>query len=189
MDNDDLSTIKTFQYMQIPSIQLHSTNKEFDHKLRILNEISIKNGKKSCDNCRLRKVRCDANTIFPCTKCQKRGFVCEFRIKKRKPGPAPRKDKKQTENQIQRTENLLEYRGEATKTSIDDHYHNIAPVSSSSAPSRQQQQQKQQLISMSSQQKYITFVHNYNIRLFSSMHLISKVPNLTSELAEHIMEG
>ena len=188
MDSNDLSTIKNVQYKQIPSIQLHNANKQFDDKLRILNEISIKNGKRSCDNCRLRKVRCDANTIFPCTKCQKTGLVCEFRIKRRKPGPAPRKDKKQTENQIQRTESLLAYREEATKTSTDDHYHNIAPVSSS-VLSRQQQKQKQQILSISSQQKYITFVHNYNIRLFSSMHLINKVPNLTSELAEHIMEG
>ncbi|KAG2220750.1 hypothetical protein INT45_012243 [Circinella minor] len=200
--NNNNKTIPTTQPIQIATVQSFNSDKEFDHKLRILNETTIKNGKRSCDSCRLRKVRCDANTVFPCTKCQKSKFVCEFRIKKRKPGPVPRENKECFGKRIKHTEKSLTDKEKArenlTDTTAPNRHSNITSISTTSALSPVQRQQlkkqknqqgKLQMVQILPLQQTTTFVHDCNNELFSSTNLISKIPHLTLELAEHMLEG
>ncbi|KAI7858759.1 fungal-specific transcription factor domain-containing protein [Circinella umbellata] len=200
--NNNNKTIPTTQPTQITTGQSSNSDKEFDHKLRILSETTIKNGKRSCDSCRLRKVRCDANTVFPCTKCQKSKFVCEFRIKKRKPGPVPRESKEFSGKRIKHTEKSLTDKEEAREnfiaTTAPNRYSNITSISTASALSpvqRQQlkrqknQQEQSQMMQILPLQQTITFVHDCNNELYSSANLINKIPHLTLGLAEHMLEG
>ena len=210
MNNND-ATISTSQPIQIASAQSSNSDKEFDHKLRILSETTIKNGKRTCDSCRLRKVRCDGNTVFPCTKCQDSGFVCEFRIKKRKPGKVPRENKECSGKRIKHNGKLLTYseerRENLTDTAASNNCLNLTSIATTSAllpvqrqqRKKQQQQQQQQgqgqgqgqqqMVQTLTLQQTVTLKHNSNIKLFSSMNLINKIPHLTLELAEHMIEG
>ncbi|KAI8329117.1 hypothetical protein BC941DRAFT_211370 [Chlamydoabsidia padenii] len=43
--------------------------------------------KRSCDFCRQRKSRCDADTCTPCTNCKAWGYNCEFQTVRKKRGP------------------------------------------------------------------------------------------------------
>ncbi|ORZ05238.1 fungal-specific transcription factor domain-domain-containing protein [Absidia repens] len=43
--------------------------------------------KRSCDFCRQRKSRCDADTCTPCTNCKAWGYTCEFQTVRKKRGP------------------------------------------------------------------------------------------------------
>lgn len=44
--------------------------------------------KRSCDNCRKRKTRCDADVKQPCTKCSLSDTPCEFLVEQKKRGPS-----------------------------------------------------------------------------------------------------
>ena len=198
MNNND-TTISTSQPIQIASTQSSNSDKGFDHKLRILSETTIKNGKRTCDSCRLRKVRCDANTVFPCTKCQDSGFACEFGIKKRKPGQVSRENRRCSGKRIKHTGKILtrsdETRERFAGTTASNHCLNIFSPSTTSelSPVQLQQQKKQQ--QQQGQQQMVRILplqqlkHNSNIKLFSSMNLINKIPHMTFELAEHMIEG
>ncbi|KAJ4391828.1 hypothetical protein N0V93_005448 [Gnomoniopsis smithogilvyi] len=56
--------------------------------------------KKACDNCRLRKTRC--NLANPCTNCASRGFECTYATPHRKRGPAGRRLNEIREREQQR---------------------------------------------------------------------------------------
>ncbi|KAI7847709.1 fungal-specific transcription factor domain-containing protein [Circinella umbellata] len=43
--------------------------------------------KRSCDFCRKRKSRCDADTSIPCSNCKAWGYTCEFQTVRKKRGP------------------------------------------------------------------------------------------------------
>ncbi|KAI9253784.1 fungal-specific transcription factor domain-containing protein [Phascolomyces articulosus] len=43
--------------------------------------------KRSCDFCRKRKSRCDADTSVPCSNCRAWGYTCEFQTVRKKRGP------------------------------------------------------------------------------------------------------
>ncbi|KAI8881510.1 hypothetical protein K501DRAFT_334674 [Backusella circina FSU 941] len=43
--------------------------------------------KRSCDFCRKRKARCDADHSMPCSNCKAWGFTCEFLTVRKKRGP------------------------------------------------------------------------------------------------------
>ncbi|ORY94082.1 hypothetical protein BCR43DRAFT_354982 [Syncephalastrum racemosum] len=43
--------------------------------------------KRSCDFCRKRKSRCDADTSIPCSNCRAWGYTCEFQTVRKKRGP------------------------------------------------------------------------------------------------------
>ncbi|KAI9493352.1 fungal-specific transcription factor domain-containing protein [Zychaea mexicana] len=43
--------------------------------------------KRSCDFCRKRKSRCDADSSVPCSNCRAWGYTCEFQTVRKKRGP------------------------------------------------------------------------------------------------------
>ncbi|KAI8384440.1 fungal-specific transcription factor domain-containing protein [Radiomyces spectabilis] len=43
--------------------------------------------KRSCDFCRKRKSRCDADNSIPCSNCKAWGYTCEFQTVRKKRGP------------------------------------------------------------------------------------------------------
>ncbi|KAG2237075.1 hypothetical protein INT48_001843 [Thamnidium elegans] len=43
--------------------------------------------KRSCDFCRKRKSRCDADSSTPCSNCKAWGYTCEFETVRKKRGP------------------------------------------------------------------------------------------------------
>ncbi|CAO3647652.1 unnamed protein product [Cunninghamella blakesleeana] len=40
--------------------------------------------KRSCDQCRKKKIRCDADIKKPCTGCHNTGIQCEFLVEQKK---------------------------------------------------------------------------------------------------------
>ncbi|KAI8638151.1 fungal-specific transcription factor domain-containing protein [Parasitella parasitica] len=72
--------------------------------------------KRSCDFCRKRKARCDADHIVPCSNCKAWGFNCEFLTVRKKRGP-PSVYVENLEIRCKKMESLLT---SLTKTSIKD---------------------------------------------------------------------
>ncbi|KAI9246488.1 fungal-specific transcription factor domain-containing protein [Phascolomyces articulosus] len=160
-------------------ITMPTPDKEFDHKIRLLNETSIKNGKRSCDNCRRRKVRCDSNINHPCSKCRKTGTSCEFLIIKKKPGPVAKKYKNGIEKRVKQPEALPTIRERVSNKQTIHHRDNITPLPQPLMPIPPCQQTSTAVINHS----------NYNTHLIPTKDLINKIPDLTFELAEHIIQG
>jgi hypothetical protein len=44
--------------------------------------------KRSCDMCRKKKTRCDADVSQPCTKCKLANIECQFLVEQKKRGPS-----------------------------------------------------------------------------------------------------
>ncbi|KAI9260688.1 fungal-specific transcription factor domain-containing protein [Phascolomyces articulosus] len=63
---------------------------------------------KSCDNCRKRKVRCNANIQMPCSGCEKDGVECRFVSTRKKMGPPSKEYTASLEQRVQILEQLLE---------------------------------------------------------------------------------
>ncbi|KAK2605706.1 hypothetical protein N8I77_008528 [Diaporthe amygdali] len=75
--------------------------------------------KKACDNCRLRKTKCDLTN--PCTNCASRGFECTYATPHRKRGPAGRRLNEIREREQKRIRN-------AESTSVASSFSPSAPV-------------------------------------------------------------
>ncbi|KAI7902086.1 fungal-specific transcription factor domain-containing protein [Cokeromyces recurvatus] len=74
--------------------------------------------KRSCDACRIKKIRCDADDKQPCTKCKLTNTNCQFLIEQKKRGPASGRYVEQLENRLIRMEKLLQ---NITKENKQDH--------------------------------------------------------------------
>lgn len=64
--------------------------------------------KRSCDKCRIKKTRCDADLYQPCTKCRLSGYECSFLVEQKKRGPTSGNYVEVLENRLQRMEKLLQ---------------------------------------------------------------------------------
>ncbi|KAF7729782.1 hypothetical protein EC973_003861 [Apophysomyces ossiformis] len=72
--------------------------------------------KRSCDFCRKRKSRCDADTSNPCSNCKAWGYTCEFQTVRKKRGP-PSVYVENLEKRCKKMETLLT---ELTRSSIKE---------------------------------------------------------------------
>ncbi|CAO3649498.1 unnamed protein product [Mucor hiemalis] len=72
--------------------------------------------KRSCDFCRRRKSRCDADSSLPCTNCKAWGYSCEFQTVRKKRGP-PSVYVDNLEKKCKKMESLL---AALTKCSVKD---------------------------------------------------------------------
>lgn len=72
--------------------------------------------KRSCDFCRKRKSRCDADSTLPCTNCKAWGYSCEFQTVRKKRGP-PSVYVDNLEKKCKKMESLL---AALTKCSVKD---------------------------------------------------------------------
>ncbi|KAI9494489.1 fungal-specific transcription factor domain-containing protein [Zychaea mexicana] len=64
--------------------------------------------KRSCDLCRKRKTRCNADVVQPCNTCQSAGVQCEFLVEQKKRGPNARNYVGTLESRLKRLEGLLQ---------------------------------------------------------------------------------
>jgi hypothetical protein len=64
--------------------------------------------KRSCDKCRVKKTRCDADIYQPCSKCRLSGYECSFLVEQKKRGPTSGSYVEVLENRLQRMEKLLQ---------------------------------------------------------------------------------
>ena len=64
--------------------------------------------KRSCDLCRKRKTKCNADVVQPCYTCQSTGVQCQFLVEQKKRGPNARNYIGTLENRLQRLEGLLQ---------------------------------------------------------------------------------
>ncbi|KAJ8654272.1 hypothetical protein O0I10_010094 [Lichtheimia ornata] len=103
-----------------------STNEETQAKKRL-------RARQSCDSCRQRKTRCNADDTFPCSTCTSLGVDCHL-SKRRKRGPMPAAYVEALEDRIKRLEQTLSHHGmsECSDTGGDGQQ---ASLSSSSSPS------------------------------------------------------
>ncbi|KAI7866613.1 fungal-specific transcription factor domain-containing protein [Spinellus fusiger] len=67
-----------------------------------------KRAKHSCDMCRKKKTRCDAENNRPCTMCTTANTECQFLLKQKKRGPAAGVYVEALESRLKRMESLLE---------------------------------------------------------------------------------
>ncbi|KAI7876653.1 fungal-specific transcription factor domain-containing protein [Mucor mucedo] len=63
--------------------------------------------KRSCDHCRKRKTKCDADVRQPCTKCTHANVTCEFLVEQKKRGPSSGGYIELLENRLLRMEKLI----------------------------------------------------------------------------------
>ncbi|KAI8065137.1 fungal-specific transcription factor domain-containing protein [Gongronella butleri] len=80
--------------------------------------------KRSCDLCRKKKIRCDADIKKPCSGCAQAGLECEFLVEQKKRGPASGFSKKNSyvealESRLKRMEGLLSAMAESKASSSD----------------------------------------------------------------------
>ena len=68
----------------------------------------VERNNKSCDNCRKRKVRCNANVQNPCAFCLKNKVECQFLSNRKKLGPPSKWYTKSLESRVQLLEKLLD---------------------------------------------------------------------------------
>ncbi|KAI9488467.1 fungal-specific transcription factor domain-containing protein [Zychaea mexicana] len=64
--------------------------------------------KRSCDNCRKRKVRCDSVGKNTCNQCRRSGVDCQYLWEPKKTGPPTKQYTESLERRIQMLEQLLE---------------------------------------------------------------------------------
>lgn len=64
--------------------------------------------KRSCDLCRKKKTRCNADVMQPCSTCQSNNMACEFSIEQKKRGPVAASYVEELESRIRRLEALLQ---------------------------------------------------------------------------------
>ncbi|CEP11184.1 hypothetical protein [Parasitella parasitica] len=78
--------MNTFQQQQITSP--HSSSHLLKTNLSTLaTPLKRTRAKRSCDFCRKRKSRCDADASTPCSNCKAWGYTCEFQTVRKKRGP------------------------------------------------------------------------------------------------------
>ncbi|KAI9486490.1 MAG: fungal-specific transcription factor domain-containing protein, partial [Benjaminiella poitrasii] len=93
-----------------------NTNKKRDKSEEIILPIKRTRAKRSCDFCRKRKARCDADQSTPCSNCRAWGFKCEFLAVRKKRGP-PSVYVENLEKKCKKMETLLT---KLTNMSIED---------------------------------------------------------------------
>ncbi|KAI9485171.1 MAG: fungal-specific transcription factor domain-containing protein [Benjaminiella poitrasii] len=86
-----------------PAASYNSTQKtiEIERKKRT-------RAKRSCDSCRKKKTRCDADVNQPCTKCKLANIECQFLVEQKKRGPSSGRYVEVLENRLKRMEKLLQ---------------------------------------------------------------------------------
>ncbi|KAI9268930.1 fungal-specific transcription factor domain-containing protein [Phascolomyces articulosus] len=75
--------------------------------------------KRSCDLCRKRKTKCNADVVQPCNTCQTAGVQCQFLVEQKKRGPNARNYIGSLENRLKRLEGLLQ-KAQASNNSISN---------------------------------------------------------------------
>ena len=167
----------------------------------------VERNNKSCDNCRKRKVRCNANVQNPCAFCLKNKVECQFLSNRKKLGPPSKCYTKSLESRVQLLEKLLDE--ERKKNQISNHVIQLPPQVSNNSVSLyndamlgQPPQGKNfipdiflppQLAPLASsssvihlqQQPLIASIENPYLRY---RDLIQEIPGLTPELLESMVE-
>ncbi|KAI9252414.1 fungal-specific transcription factor domain-containing protein [Phascolomyces articulosus] len=169
------------------------------------------NNKRSCDNCRKKKIRCDSHLTMPCTACQKVGIECLITSKPKKSGPPSKMYMSSLEKRIEQLESLL---SEQNKSAAGDIGNNQSYAAAATSPSQQQQHPSQKfdivfspwmnLAKQSNSQQQsgslVTGSNNSDKQIIhnsdSSMvpvsqavvDMIHEIPNLTTDLVEDLME-
>lgn len=64
--------------------------------------------KRSCDLCRKKKTRCNADVKQPCSTCQSNNTACEFLLEQKKRGPVAASYVEELESRIRHLESLLQ---------------------------------------------------------------------------------
>ncbi|ORX48021.1 hypothetical protein DM01DRAFT_1338856 [Hesseltinella vesiculosa] len=82
--------------------------------------------KRSCDHCRKKKIKCDADVNRPCSGCANSGRPCEFLVEQKKRGPASGFTKKNgyveaLESRLKRMEGLLASMAQTEASPSSDH--------------------------------------------------------------------
>ncbi|OZJ04608.1 hypothetical protein BZG36_02038 [Bifiguratus adelaidae] len=72
-----------------------------------LHRLKRPRAKRSCDACRRRKAKCNADDQQPCSNCRTHGLACTFLEKRKKRGPAS-KNVNSMEERLKRMERLVE---------------------------------------------------------------------------------
>lgn len=90
--------------------------------------------RQSCDSCRQRKTRCNADDTFPCSTCTSLGVDCHL-SKRRKRGPMPAAYVEALEDRIKRLEQTLSHHGMSECSDTGDGQQASLSPSSSPSPS------------------------------------------------------
>ena len=143
--------------------------------------------KRSCDHCRKRKVRCDANEQHPCSHCKKIGSSCQFLSQPKKTGLPPKRYTESLEERIIVLEQLLEEERNKNKSILNQQQsyeqQQQAPMSeiylSSTAETSNTQFDQQKAMDDGP----IQSIYRENISI------IEEIPGLTAELAERILQA
>lgn len=64
-----------------------ATNKAYSQQSEEVYRKKRTRAKRSCDMCRKKKTKCDADVRQPCTKCELANLTCEFLVEQKKRGP------------------------------------------------------------------------------------------------------
>ncbi|KAI9246484.1 fungal-specific transcription factor domain-containing protein [Phascolomyces articulosus] len=145
--------------------------------------------KRSCDNCRKRKVRCDSIYNNKCSQCRKTGIECQFLAKPKKTGPPTKQYTESLERQVKLLQQLLQEertkntRPSTTATTISTQTVGTTTVDSDPTTAVD-------IIEL----RPASVLQQYNntslIPLRRSCNeLIKEIPNLTPELAERMIIG
>ncbi|KAG2218746.1 hypothetical protein INT45_003064 [Circinella minor] len=164
----------------------------------------VERNSKSCDNCRKRKVRCNANIQIPCAFCLKNKIECQFLSNRKKLGPPSKRYTKSLETRVQLLEKLLDE--ERKKNQTRNHviqlqpevFNNSLSLYSDTTLELQRQgtgllpdiflppQLTSSSLSMIRPQQHITLIENPYLRY---LHLVQEIPGLTLELLECMIES
>ncbi|KAI7878639.1 hypothetical protein K492DRAFT_164679 [Lichtheimia hyalospora FSU 10163] len=74
--------------------------------------------KRSCDLCRKKKTRCNADVMQPCSTCQSNNMACEFLLDQKKRGPVASSYVEDLESRIKRLEALLQSKPNNNHTNL-----------------------------------------------------------------------
>ncbi|KAI8143193.1 fungal-specific transcription factor domain-containing protein [Fennellomyces sp. T-0311] len=83
--------------------------------------------KRSCDLCRKRKTRCNADVVQPCNTCQGAGVECQFLVEQKKRGPNASGYIGSLESRLKRLESLLQ-QAQSAERAEKPRENNAAPV-------------------------------------------------------------
>ncbi|KAI7858755.1 fungal-specific transcription factor domain-containing protein [Circinella umbellata] len=179
------------QQLQQTLQTLHTTKFRVDSTSFKKSKTKSDVNKRSCDNCRKRKVRCDSILNNRCSQCKKAGIECKFLSKPKKTGPPTKQYTESLEKQIQQLQQLLEEeRNKNLKSST------TTTVSTQTLAHENQSSTLTDLIQlrpMTVLQRDNTpansYYHSAQYPYRSSKDLIKEIPNLTPELAERMIIG
>ena len=147
--------------------------------------------KRSCDNCRKRKVRCDSISNNHCSQCKKAGIECKFLSKPKKTGPPTKQYTESLEKQVQQLQKLLEEeRNKSSKTSTATTVSTQTSVQDDKPSTAIDLIQLQPMTVLQCDNVSSNSYHHFPQRPYrSSKDLIKEIPNLTPELAERMIIG